>query len=200
MADQTPSEKQEGPQVNQSRAEFIKNDASKILKDDLIGVSDWKRSKIGSLTGFSAAKRSLSTVGNTISDSSSRLSGMYESLTAPSSVPELEDDSGSADERFIRSMELHGKSAKDIEIMVRNTYWTSLLYVGLLVVYLGIVAVWFVIAPTTAPLMIMVRMGIIPLLLALLFKHSYANWMFRKRLLAGPMVYLTSGNILPQRK
>jgi hypothetical protein len=134
-----------------------------------------------------------------VGESSDRLGTLFESITAGDPVPALEDAEGSASERFVRSMELHSKSERDLAIMIRNTCWTAWLYLALSVAYVGVIIVWFTLAPSTDPFMIMVRMGILPFLLALLFKHSYTNWMFRARRLAGPLAFVRSGDLLPKR-
>lgn len=196
------SKKPEGqaPQSPSSRVEMIKKDAASMVKNDLLGVDDWKNSKIGAVTGFSSARRSIASMGKTVAESSDRLGTLFESMTAGEAVLELEDADGTASQRFTRSMELHGRSERDLAIMVRNTCWTSWLYLALTLAYVGVIVAWFTIAPTRDPFMILVRMGILPFLLALLFKHSYTNWMLRSRQLAGPLAFITSGNFVPKVK
>lgn len=170
-----------------------------IIKDDVVGVSDFKRSKVGSLTGFSAARRVAADFRGQISDSVNRTSDLIGSLTAREDVPSL-PDGGTAEQRFVESMRLHGRTERDLEAIVRNTWRISWLYIALSAAGTA-ASFWSVSAyPVHGAFDFMARIGPLPLLYALALKHLYTNWMVRRRRLDGFHKFLSSGEWLPKAK
>jgi hypothetical protein len=198
MADQEITKKEDGKSAPQSRADLIKEDAGRLLKDDLIGVSDWKRSKISALTGFGIASRAASTIGRSAADSSARLNSLLGSLTQGEDIRELEDG-GTDRERFEASMELHGKTEKDLQISLRNSFWSTWLYTVLMAGYLVFLAVSLYFWPAGNWVSVISRLGPFPLIVALWFKHSYMNWIIRERRLGSAAAYLVSVDFLPRK-
>jgi hypothetical protein len=182
---------------NPTRVDQVKKEATKILKDDIVGVSDWKNSKLGFLSGWSPLRRSVSSIGQNMSESSARLNGLMQSLTYVEPVAQLEDG-GTPDERFVASMQLHGKSEKDLPIILRNTLWSAWLYFILSLAYLVFASISISHAPSIDLVTIMMSLGPLALLLALLFKHSYTNWIVRHRRLGSALEFLKSFDYLPR--
>lgn len=168
-----------------------------IIRDDVVGVSDFKQSKVGSLTGASAARRIASDLKGQFSESVGRTGTLIKSLTARENVASL-PDGGEADERFLASMELHGRTESDLELIVRNSCRSSWLYIVLSA--LGMAAsIWSVNAyPVHGALDLMARIGPLPLVFALAAKHMYTNWMVRRRRLDSFVKFLASGDWLPK--
>ena len=189
MAEKTPEkldEKREAPPS-----------LTTIIKDDVVGVSDFKRSKIGSLTGFSAASRIASDFTGQLSETASRTGSLFKSLTRSDNVPSL-PDGGEADGRFEASMRLHRRSERDLEAIVRNSFRSSWLYIALSAMGTAASA-WSIYAyPVSGLVDIMARMGPLPLAYALAVKHLYTNWMVRRRRLDGLIEFLKSGEWLPR--
>jgi len=190
--------KTEGRKKDSLPANDTPADLKTILKDDVIGVSDFKRTKVGSLTGFSAAARAVGTVKGQVEDSLSRTQGLFKSLTAAENVPALPDDGGDAAERFAASMRLHGRSDRDLEVIVRNSCRSAWLYIGLGAVACAFSAWSMVAHPPASFVDSMARLGPLPLVVALALKHSYTNWIVRRRRLDGFGAFLKSGEWLPE--
>lgn len=198
MPDQETAKKEDGKSAVQSRAEFVREDAGRLLKDDFIGVSDWRRSKISALTGFGIASRALSSIGTATSESSARLNSLIGSLTRPEEVRELEEG-GTDRERFESSVKLHGKTEKDLQISLRNSFWSTWLYAALMLGYAVFLVISLYFWPAENWIAVVSRIGPFPLIAALWFKHSFTNWMIRERRLGSAVAYLISGDFLPRK-
>lgn len=194
----TESQSPEKSSPNPSRIDIIKRDAAGVITNDLLGKDDWKNSKLGFLTGFSSMKRSVRSIGSTFSDSSDRVSLLVNTMTQGNDLPELEDG-GTAEERFALSMALHGKREKDIPIILRNTYYSTLMYAVLTIAYVCILGWSLWSYPPRDVLGVLVRVGPLPLIMALLFKHGYTNWMVRNRRLDSALAFIRSGDLAPKK-
>jgi hypothetical protein len=199
MSDRPNSEEHDVAAPAQSKAELIKGDIGKLIKDDVIGVADWKRNKFGAIMGVGIASRALSSVGSTLSGSSSRLNALLASINENEQVKQLEDG-GTDRERFKASMELHGKTERDLQISLRNSFWSSWLYMILLVGYVGFLTSSLYAWPANNWVAVVSRIGPFPLIAALWFKHSYTNWMLREQRLGAATTYILSGQLLPRSK
>lgn len=173
-----------------------KSDPASVIRDDIIGVSDWQRSKIGFITGFSSARRAVGNIGSSWSDAASRTSILWKELTKGDEVPPLEDG-GDASERFAASMRLHRRTERDLKVILLNTYRAGLLYCGLTVaaIAFGTFSVYFY--PPNGLFQTAARFSAAPILAALAFKHLYTNWMVRRRRLDGAGAFLLSREWLP---
>lgn len=171
---------------------------TEILKEDVVGVSDFKRSKVGALTGFSAASKVVSGVKGQVANSIDRTGTLFKDLMAKDDVPSLPDNDGDARERFVASMRLHRKTDKDIAAIVRNSCRSSRLYLALSVIG-TLASAWSIYAYPIAGLMdLTARIGPLPLIYALTMKHVYTNWMVRHRKLDSFSAFLKSGDWLPK--
>lgn len=171
-----------------------------VAKRELLGSEEFKRSKAGWFTGASAIKRSLGHVPSTISGSADRLGGMMSGLVnSQTNIPSLNGEYDSAREKFDASMRLHKVNQYRLKEMIRNTKRNSDLFLLLFVasVLLGIASLVFY--PPSLSFGWFPRFIPAPILGALLFKHAYSNWMFRNRVLAGPVSFLRSGDIWPKK-
>ena len=199
MSDRSNSEEHNVSAPAQSKANLIKGDVGKLIRDDVIGVADWKRNKFSAIMGVGIASRALSSVGATLSGSSSRLNVLLASITENEQVKQLEGG-GTDRERFKASMELHGKSERDLQISLRNSFWSTWLYVILLVGYVGFLTFSLYAWPANNWVAVVSRIGPLPLIAALWFKHSYTNWMLREKRLGSATTYILSGQLLPRLK
>ncbi len=195
MTDETP--KSNGDSMKQRAKQEVKG----FIKDDLIGASDWNRSKIGAITGVPIAFRAAASMHKSITDSSRHLGILMNGLTATESLPELGEEHQNSDERarFEASMALHGRTVRDIEISMRNTFYTTYLYLTLSLVNIIISAMTMIVNPPSDIIALVMRLGPLPLLLALLLKHSYTNWMLRNRILGSFGSFIASRSYLPSK-
>lgn len=173
--------------------------AKSVLIDDVAGRGDWKRSKLGYLTGFSVIGRSISSVTNNAGRSIGNIQGLWSSLTASSQTPSL-GDGGTARERFEMSMVLHNRSEEDLDKIISNTYKSFLLYIAISVLGIAIVSSSFFYVGYHNLIDGLMRYAPMFLTLPLAFKHAYTNWMVRNRVLDGVVVFLRSGDIAPKAK
>jgi hypothetical protein len=180
----------------------LRKGVTEIIKDDLIGVSDWKASKLGTLTGFSPAMRAFKGLGSNLSNSTQHLNGLLESISSREQLPSLPDDVIDSDDgiRFEAARRQHGLTEAKIDIGIRNTFWATYLFGGSSLVYLTAVIYWNVVDPPNDAVIFLIRLGFLPFLMALCFKHSYTNWMFRNRALPKfPLKFIRSRDYLPQK-
>jgi hypothetical protein len=118
------------------------------------------------------------------------------SLTAKSNLPELEPG-GTAQERFEESMILHGKKPSDLPIILRNTFYSTIMYGILSVAYIAIVLFSLWSYPPHDIVAVLIRLGAFPIIAALLFKHAFTNWIVRERRLGTATEFLLSGKFMP---
>jgi hypothetical protein len=178
-----------------------KQEMKGFLKDDLIGASDWNRSKIGAITGVPIAFRAAASMHKSMTDSSRHLGILMNGLTATETLPELgeEHDGSDGRARFDASMALHGRTARDIEISMRNTFYTTYLYLTLSLANIAISVMTMISNPPGDIIAFIMRLGPLPLLLALFLKHSYTNWMLRNRILGSFGSFMASWSYLPSK-
>lgn len=178
----------------------VTEDVKRLVKDDIVGVEDWKRSKTGFLTGASSVKKVATAVRDSVSGSMNRTTALADSLLARDDAPSLPDAEGTAAARFEASVELHGKSQRDLDLIAENTRKGAVLYFGLSVAGLAF-GLWTLVQwPPVSVLSVIARFGPLPIALALAFKHLYSNWMVRNRSLGGPLTFLASGDFVPRGK
>jgi hypothetical protein len=189
-----------------TRPEVIKDseDARSIqstIANDLFGVDDFKRSKIGFLTGFSAARKAFTSVSSSVGDTFGRTKYLFASVwEGEKSIPSLDDTASAqeASEKFLKAMQLHRLGGNDLQRILRNTRRVG--YVYLFFTFLCLVAAlvssyyW----PPPGPLTAIFRLGPAPLTIALVLKHFYTNWMVRNKRLAPISDYLKSWDWLPK--
>lgn len=173
--------------------------ARSVLIDDVAGRGDWKRSKLGYLTGFSVIGRSISSITNNAGRSIGNIQGLWSSLTASSQAPSL-GEGGSARERFEMSMVLHNRSEDDLDTIISNTYKSCLLYMAITVIGVAIVTSSFFYVGYNSLIDGLMRYAPMFLTMPLAFKHAYTNWMVRNRVLDGVVAFLRSGDIRPKAK
>lgn len=163
-----------------------------------------KRKKTGimsRLTGFNVGKTVVNDTYNTSADSLSRTKGLYKSLVDGENVASVEGhDQLTPEERFVESMRLHGKRERELPAMIMNTYRSGMLYLFLSVAMMVVSVVGIYAYQPTSFFGFIAWFGPLPLLMAMAFKHSYSNWMFRYRRLDSPVSFFLSGDVLPKQK
>lgn len=154
-----------------------------FLKNDVIGVDDWKRSKIGYISGFSNFRRMFGAATSTFRDSAGRLSLLRTSLTARERVVEMPNIDSDPAKRFADAMRFYGRSENDIRAMLRASHRNSLFFLSL--TFLGVI--WglgsFLIWPSDGIVSIFSRFVPVPLTMALYLKNAYTNYILRNRAL-----------------
>lgn len=186
-----------------SKSRQIRSDVAGLVKDDLIGISDWKRSKIGTLTGFSPAARAFRSLGSNVANSTSHLNGLFEGIMAREPLPSLPDELMDAEDtiRFEAAFAQQGMTETKIAAGIRNTFWSTYLFGGASLMYIVLVVYWNLSAPPRDAVVFLMRLGFLPFILALCFKHSYTNWILRNRKLPKyPLKFLRSLEFLPRQK
>ncbi|NTF17348.1 hypothetical protein G6L37_02810 [Agrobacterium rubi] len=195
MPEQQAPDKQKGSLKERAKAE-----AKAIIRDDLVGVKDWQSSKMGAITGFSTIGRAIGTIGNSVQQSSQRMSMVIGAVTASPNLPDVPEE-GTPEDRFQLGMRIYGLNETNVAVAIRNTYWSAILYLALSTIGIGtwVVSLWF--WPAKDMFLAITRMSILPFLLALLLRSCFTNWMFRSRQIGvGIGAYLGSGSIFPRRE
>lgn len=171
------------------------------LKNDLLGADDWKRSKIGYLTGFSAFSRmGKSFIGN-IGDSYERTATLWRNLFPPSSsLPELPapTDGETAYSRFSAAQRQHGRTDRDILRSIVNTRRSAYFYFAIALIGIIYISVSMYVWPPTGLIDVAFRFCIPVLLLVFAIRAAYTNWMFRNKALFTMKEFILSGEWLPK--
>ncbi|TLX17121.1 hypothetical protein [Rhizobium sp. MHM7A] len=171
------------------------------LKNDLLGAEDWKRSKIGYLTGFSAFSRmGKSFVGN-IGDSYGRTAALWRNLFPPNSdLPELPapTDGETAYSRFSAAQRQHARSDTDILRSIINTRRSAYFYLAIAFIGLIYASVSIYVWPPTGLIDVAFRFCVPALLLVFTIRAAYTNWMFRNKALFTLREFFLSGEWLPK--
>lgn len=188
------------PEIKKEDKEQInlKNEADKVIFDDLIGRKEWKNSKLGYLSGASLIANNFKTIGKTASNSKSNIITLWSSLFSDSDIKSL-PDGGDASERFVKSMSLHNVNVNDLIRIADNTYKSFYLYLFLTLVGLSIGFYSLYISPSSDIIASSSRFIILFVCIPLMFKHSYTNWIVRKRKLGKVTEYLMSFDVLPKK-
>lgn len=190
--------------AEQARRDADPIDPVNLAVDDIAGRRQWKRSRIGFLTGMGAVRDAAGSVFGAGRDAKSRTENVAKMAFAPqtggvSIDASIEDQR----ERFNASMIANRRNAHDIRRSVLNTYRQFWLLVAIGVAVLGVGFGSLILnGPTTAFLLldIVFRLIPMPILLALLFRAGYTNWAFRKRILPPVTDYLRDpGGLLPHK-
>jgi hypothetical protein len=172
------------------------------FKNDILGADEWKKSKIGYLSGYGASKKALGTVGTAVSGTAGRLSTMYRMLTGKNerSVPGLDDPAvfKDANERFQAAMKLQRITESTLVRIQRNTFRAAYFYILLTLALIVIAGGSLIAFPTINPIEILGRFALTPVLLALVFKNCFTNWCVRNRVATGPTAYFKSGQLFPK--
>lgn len=172
--------------------------AKGVIIKDFVGSEDWKKSKLGYLSGASVIKRSVSSVGNTASESLGRLSSLSSSVFSRNYVEPIPRD-GTEQERFQISMQIHNRNEDDLLIMQNNTYKSALLYLCLAIVSLIIGFSSLFTIPSRDVIDILTRFIPLYIVCPLFLQHAYANWVVRTRRLGSIMSFIKSRNWLPKK-
>lgn len=172
------------------------------LVDDLVGRDQWKRSKIGYLTGAGPIRQSMSTIGRTVSDAGASWRKLTQAVFRRGSDVRGVDVADPA-ERFQASMFVHGKSEADVVALQRRSHNAFYLYAVLAVVALlaGAIGHRFVASPLPIPFWISLvfRFAAVPMLGAFAFRWGYTNYIVRNRSYLSAAEYLRSGDWFPQQ-
>lgn len=180
------------------------NPVKGVLKDDLLGIEDWRRSKIGFLTGFTAATKVVRSVGHAAAEATSRLGFLWHTLTyTPTiSAPELDDPSrfNDASERFRAAAALLRVNETKLRVIMNNTFRSFYLYMLVLIAYISMVVFSLIYWPPVYNIEYISRLGAIPIVLALLIKSAYTNWVVRTQSADNMFAFVRSADWLPSKR
>jgi hypothetical protein len=172
------------------------------LKNDVLGADEWKRSKLGYITGVTVAGKAIGSIANSARDSTSRTKTLWADVTRSQTpdVPELDDPTRFADakERFSEAMRVQGVTEADLRRIMRNTKRAGHLYGWLTLGSVAVVIGSFIFWTPNGIVEIVTRFGLSILLLALTFKNTFTNWCVRNRVATSPKDYFKSGDLLPK--
>ena len=172
-----------------------------IVVDDMVGHSDWKKSKTGYITGVSAISNVVKDQVKSVAESVGRVSILLRMLNPKSdipSLPEVNDDEYDAKERFAESIRLHRMSKGKLIAAQSNAKKSAYLYGVcsiMAVIYLiyGLV-IWDKMPITT----LMLHIAPIIVFSALTFRAVFANYMFRTQSLPKLKQFLKAGDFMPK--
>lgn len=180
------------------------NALTEAIKDDLIGVSQWKKSKFGVFTGISVLTKGFGTISNSFNDSAERTKNLSASLLRRNTryVEELEDPEiyNSAAARFAAAASAQNIDDAKMRSIVLNTYKGGYFYALLLTLYTLYIIALYVLYPTISYYQDISRFSLFPILFAFTFQNFYTNWCVRNRLAASPLEYIKGRSWLPQKK
>lgn len=184
-----------------SRPEVVPDeDASAIVTEDLLGRSDWHRSKIGWLTGVSAIGGVGRGIVRHVGQSVGRLAFLARLLTRGEELPTLPEDAGSHDgrRRFQEAMRLHRQSEGGVRTAISNTRRSSYLYGAVFVGAVGYLLYGLATRESMPLTTLFLHLAPIPLSAALAFRAAYYNWMFRRRSLDPVRDFVKSREWMPR--
>lgn len=172
------------------------------IVDDLVGRDQWKRSKVGYLTGVGPIRQSMSSIGRTAMDAGASWRTLTRAVFRRNSNVKSVDAEDPA-ERFRASMFVHGRSEADVIDLQRRSHNAFYLYAVLAIVALiaGAVAHRFIPSPIQLPafLSVIFRFAAVPMLGAFAFRWGYTNFIVRNRSYLPAGEYLRSGDWFPQK-
>ena len=154
--------------------------------------------RVGSILGANNFIYSVGLVQQTLSNSVPRTTALWNRLTdKQEKLTELNEIRSDTD-RFWASMEYHQIDSAILETMVTTTKRNFDLYMIILIcsILLGIVSL--ISFPTANLLNGLVRFVVVPFLLALIFKHAFANWIFRHQTLSTPREFFRANDRWPR--
>lgn len=174
----------------------------KEVVNDLLGVNEWKRSKLGVITGFSGfsttARRSF---GGPVANLGRGTLRIIKKTFAREKVAPLPTGSENPSERFRVAQQVYGCNEEDIADLTRGSGRQALIYFVALVLSLcwGIYLV-----PTTSrqllpPLGYLFPFFLVIPTVALFLRASFYNWQLRHRRLGSFQEFVRSGEVLAFR-
>jgi hypothetical protein len=191
-------------QNNEPKPQVEKQAGGKFIKNDLLGADEWRKSKFSYIVGYGAAKKAVSSIGNTGSDAWKRTTSILQYFTndRPVVTPELDnpDDFETPEQRFREAARMLKLTQSNLAAALRNTYRSFYLYAALVVatIILALVSTVFWEPFYTAEYL--TRMGPLPVFSALLLRAGYTNWVIRNKSAASFYAYITSKAWAPKQR
>ncbi|MFC6046835.1 DotA/TraY family protein, partial [Methylobacterium hispanicum] len=170
------------------------------LVDDLVGREQWRRSKLGYLSGVGPLRQSMSTVGRTLGDTGRTWRALGRAIFRRDNDVRTVDVDDPA-ERFEASMFVHGRTEADLVALQRRSHQAFYLYAILAVAAFVIGALSHTFVPSSIPvpvgLRIVFSLAVVPMLAAFAFRWGYTNFIVRRRSYLPASAYLRSGDWFP---
>jgi len=192
--------------ASENRVGRIRDEARSVLLDDLAGRREWKGSKLGYVTGYSAVASTVRSVAGQVSDAFGTVLGLFRAVSAKedtSHLPGIDESITDPEVRFEAARQAMGKTDEDLEQIASNTHRGFYFYIALLmaVVVIGVASMAFGnISGLPTVLDVALRFALVPALLSLAIRFGYLNWIVRKRAIRGLGEYLRSGEIFPSKR
>lgn len=161
----------------------IAAEAESIVKDDILGAADWRRSKIGWFTGAAVMRRSFSSLAGIFVGAASNVKAMAGAVFRKETAIALPTESADQAERFRVAQAVHRRSDReiDLDVVATNKIFNLYFVLSTILVALGI-ATWnhgTGIIPAWAEMVS--RFALLPALVALAVRASFFNWQLRTR-------------------
>lgn len=189
--------------ADQTRDEDVSPvDPLNIASDEILGARQWKRSKLGYITGVGAFRDSAQSVLEGGKDSMERLRGLaklgfgreQKGRAVPANILD-------AQERFNAAMFLNGKNDKAIADSIKTTHKQAIFYFVLLaltvVLGLGSMLVFGLMLTQLPVVDLLFRLIPAPVLGALTLRAAYTNWLFRRRALLSMSDFFKAKDRMP---
>lgn len=187
--------------VEPSASANPKNEGLAIITDGLLGADEWKKSKIGYITGLSAFGKVATSVTDGFASSVGRTAALYRLVRLNDDLPSLPDvDAEQYDgrERFNDSMKLHRRKATEVERAKINTRRSTYFYGSITIALLIYFCLDYSMKTHMSGPTLVLHLAPIPMALAFTFKAAFYNWIFRNERLEHPSVFLKSRDWLPK--
>lgn len=174
--------------------EAVATEGKAFLRDDLAGVDEWKQSKIGYLTGVTAARKAAAAQWRFMSGSAKSVAKVFGMVFRKEVAEPLPTDSDDASIRFSVAQEVYGRTDADISDDQTATNRMFLLYFTAFIAALsiGFLSFGYLKPIFPAPFDWIMRFIALPPTIALMLRAGFYNWQLRTRRLGSMMEYVTT--------
>jgi hypothetical protein len=184
MTEERKRDNQVGTFEKERSSEQTRNAGSGInaIREDLLGTKDWRKSKLGFLSGFSPAARVISEFMKGFAQSFGRIALTFQMLVSKDtipSLPDIEEKDYDGKRRFKEAMHFHRMSEGMIRAARSNTRRSAYLYIAILVCAVAYLVVSLVTRDNMPITTLFLHLAPIPITTAFCVRALYYNWMFR---------------------
>lgn len=163
---------------NQVTAEE-KSELTKLWSEDISPSTDWKRSKLGTITGFAPLKRNIKASGRIAAPMGKFMWRGIKGIFSRTKVVDLDTQSTDPEERFRAAMEQYGRSDEYVEIAVKASARSALVY-SVLTILLTIYAIYLSVNATSI-YGYLFPFVLHPFLIARSIRGLFWNWQLRNK-------------------
>lgn len=160
------------------------------------------RGKFFLFTGLDAVGKVGRSFAGSAQESRGRITSLWSSLNSEEKreVRELDDPEAYADDRarFSAAMSAQHLNESNLVNIRAQTHRLAWLYAILSFAFLIFYGVMLALYPPSGVYSVITRLGPFPVLLALIFKNCYVNWIVRSRRAAGPREFFKAKDWFPK--